>query len=363
MPFDFGDNGREEYTRRALNMARGNSLFRALANSQSEGLLQSNRRYRIPNPTTTVRGEKRTRNSTTGAMSGYSLADSDDSALSWINVELLDNYSARSDIDKFDLRGGRISPVTLATIRQEISEDIRKWLDRRIITELIGATSSELVTTASTDNSNALYDISGKVIAGTAAQRNALAAQVLAWMTAGIRHLSTQDFRPGVGIGQTLSGVTVMPAVIHHIIQDYLLSEYGDTDQIVMEQLRTEASIFGGTYRGSYKSMPILVSNVPTVSRSLPIGGTATDVVERGLLPIAAYASTDAVTQANLLRCFMLVPNNSFDAGVVGYPAVVDAPDTGSPKHRTRVDVEMFCDVINGDNRGLLRQFTVRSQA
>lgn len=359
---DWDDETRQEWTDRVVNRARQNSTFYQGGNRESEDLVQSASKYKVANPTINVTGQERKRSSTSGsegALADMTRPTEDAASITYLDIEVVGSQLFPVSIDQRDLP--YFGPVTLGSLRDEIVYESGRWVDRTIITHLIG--DSSLVTAASSDTANALFDISANRIAGNDAQVQALGKQLLDWMDDAVLHLGANDFVPEVaGAGGDVFNRARATMTVWHwdAIRRYLLDTYDAIPEIVLRNLRTVGGIIGAGYRGTYRdAIDIVVSNSksgPTSTVSSKVGSA-----EVGLVPRAATDTGHGAS--NLLRAFLTIPENSYDAALVTYPMAESEPSGTSAKYWMQQELELWAGVVNPDARGLFRQFTITAQA
>lgn len=337
MAFQPSSDFTEVWTSRVINRLRRNSLAYLLCNRSSEALVQSNQRYYIANPEVTVTKGQRNRDGSTGALADIKALGADSGSLEWLAINVLDNQHFQTQIDQRDL--SYVSPVTLGSMQAEMISEMTLWLDDRLW-EYFKAQVGAGGTTAMTDTGSVTFNHdTGKLAGGnTSQQRNAIQSFV-DWIDDINLALGMKNARPNIGTRDTINAAVVMPVPFHKALRDYLLATYQSTDQIVIEQLTNEASIFGGFYAGSLFGVPLFVTNPSEL--------------------LASDATSSSAT--SLFRCFALAPGNTADAATATYPMAASAPSGTSAKYSFQQEIEVWAGIVNPDTRGLFRQFTAKA--
>jgi len=337
MAFQPSTDFTEVWTSRVINRLRRNSLAYLLGNRSSEGLVQSNQRYHIANPTVTVSQDSRNRDGTTGALADIQQLKTDSGSLEWLTINVLDNRHFQTQIDQRDIN--YVNPVTLGSMQAEMISEMTLWLDDRIWEYLktqVGAGG----TTAMTDTGGVTFNHdTGKIAGGTNNQQMAAVNSFVEWVDDINLALGMKNARPNIGTRDTINAAVVMPVPFHKALRDWLLSKYDNTDQIVIEQLTNEASIFGGFYAGSLFGLPLFVTNPPEL--------------------LASDATSNAATA--LFRAFAVAPGNTWDNAVASYPMGVSTPSGTSVKYSFQQELEVWAGIVNPDTRGMFRQFTAKA--
>jgi len=335
MAFQPSDAFKEVWTGRVVNRLRANALAYLLGNRSNEATVQNNLNYRVANPSVTVTTGSRDRKSSDGSLADISALSADSGSLEWLTINVLANQHFQTQIDQRDVN--YVTPITLGSMQTEMVNEMVDWLDNEIWKYLKGQVGASNTTAGVVAGGVTINRTTGRLTGGSKTQQLATGNSIAEWVEDMQLSLGVKNARPNVGAQDLLSGVAVMTVPMHFALRDWLINKFGTTDQIVVEQLTTEASIFGGVYRGSLFGVPILVTNASEL--------------------YAQDATADTATE--LFRAFALIPGNTFDNAVATYPMGISTPSGDSVKYKFQQELEVWAGIVNPDSRGLFRQFTL----
>ena len=327
---------KDAFTNRVVNVAGANALGYLMGNRSGEATVRSNRRYRVANPEVTVTKGSRNRDGSTGALADITTLSDDSGSLTWLNIDVLDNQHFKTQIDQRDVN--YMSPITLDAIQAEMTREATTWLDDRVW-QFVKASVLSADTEANADTNCTIDRNTGKVTGGNANQKQSYREVVFDWINDLQLALAMKSFRPALGTRDILDVAVVLTPAMHRMLQDFLLNEYKNTDQIVIEQLTGEAALFGGFYQGTLKGVPIFTT-------------TSTELT----------AQDDTATKAGeLFRAFAFIPGNTWDNAVAAYPMGHSEPSGDSAKFKFQQELELWAGVVNPESRGLFRQLTMKA--
>ena len=309
------------------------SLFRALGNSSSEALVQSNSAYRIADPDVTVTREERTRGAG-GALDDITPLAEDSASLTWLTINVIGSQVFKTQIDQRDVN--YINPITIGSLRTAMTQDMVLWRDELISASLVRDVTRTVALPAS--GGATVSRSTGKLTGGNNSQRNDLADAAIDWFGDQARLLGIKNARPVLADGDILSPAVVMTSPLFQMIEDRFLALYGSTTQITITPPDQRPALFNrGEYRGEIRGLPVLVTNNPSI--------------------YPQDATSDVATE--LWRMLLLTPNNTFDVATATYPARTSEPTGDSAKYKLQQELEVWYGIVNPDTRGAFAQVTL----
>ena len=317
---------KEAFTQAMVLQASRTGVAYALGDRSEEEQINTNKDYRVANPTVTVQQNARNRtksgnaNGGVGGMADYMAFNTDMASLEWIVVEATGNQNFRGKIDQRDI--DYVSPVTLEFLSRKIGLQIGRWVDDHIWGQVsTGVASGQ--TTALPDKSGAmgLSKTTQKITGGNNSDQQGYADGYVDWIDDLNLKIALANIDPAFAAEDSAVPVVVMGPGQFKVIEDRLLEKYDNTDEIVTDILPNEPGFFGGgRWRGRIRGVDIVTTTSPTFVHT----GAGTD---------------DTMAIATL-------PQTTWHNAIKRYPLHLDPPDADSAKYRFAQELEAWVKVV-----------------